>query len=133
MSATFASIDSAGSSAGSSPSIDAAFLSRQASASVSGSFEGVGFRTAATASSSVRTSNGLIRKSRAPACIARTASGISALPLIAITGVPGACIRAAARISKPLTSGIRMSVRIRSNRSSFRREYPRAPSIATTS
>ena len=35
-------------------------------------------------------SNGLIRKSRAPARMARTASGISALPLITITGVPGA-------------------------------------------
>ena len=63
------------------------------------------------------TSNGLIRKSRAPACIARTASGISALPLIAMTGVPGACMRAAARISNPLTPGMRMSVRIRSKRS----------------
>jgi len=48
-------------------------------------------------------------------------SPISALPLIAITGVPGACMRAAARISKPLTSGMRMSVRIRSKRSSLRR------------
>ena len=121
VSATFASIESAGSIAGSPPSIAGACSSRHARASVSGSFAGVGFNTAATASSSVRTSNGLIRKSRAPACIARTASGISALPLIAMTGVPGACMRAAARISNPFTSGMRMSVKIRSKRSSFRR------------
>ena len=87
---------------------------------------GVGLRLVRAAAVSARrrpllracaTSNGLIRKSRAPACIALTASGISALPLIAITGVPGACMRAAARISKPLTPGMRMSVRIRSKRS----------------
>ena len=89
---------------------------------------GAGLSRAATDSSSVRVSNGLIRKSRAPACIARTASGISALPLMAMTGVPGACRRAAARMSKPFTSGIRISVRMRSNRSRAGGRAPRCRS-----
>ncbi len=132
VSATWASRPSAGSRLESLPSSQGACLSRQASASGSGS-GGDGFSSAATDSSSVRVSNGLIRKSRAPACIARTASGISALPLMAMTGVPGACSRAAARMSNPLTSGMRMSVRMRSNRSWRRRARPCSPFCVTTS
>ncbi len=116
VSATCARRPSAGSSAGSAPSSQGACRSRQLNASVSVSMGAGGFNSAATASSRVRVSKGLIRKSRAPACIARTASGISALPLIAITGVPAAWMRAAARISNPVTPGMRMSVRIRSKR-----------------
>ncbi len=132
VSATCAMRPSAGSIEGSLPSSQGACLSRQASASGSGS-GGAGLSSAATASSSVRVSNGLMRKSRAPACMARTASGISALPLIAMTGVPGACRRAAARMSNPLTSGMRMSVRIRSKRSLRRVARPVSPFWATTS
>ena len=124
---------STGTITGSSPRSQGATRSRHPRGSSPCAGVAGGLSTAATASSSVCTSNGLMRKSRAPACMAFTASGISALPLIAMTGVPGATLRAAFRISNPLTPGMRMSVRIMSKRSCCSLAKPAGPSAVTTS
>ena len=78
---------------------------------------GAGLSTAATASSSVLDLERLDQEVARAGVHGAHGVGDLGAAAHAITGVPGACVRAAARISKPLTSGMRMSVRIRSKRS----------------
>ncbi len=132
---TWASKLSTASMAGSSPNSQGAVRSRHATASGTASGGGVLDMPTAPqrASSRLSTPTGLTKKSRAPRRMARTASGICALPLITMTGVRGHLVRTASRMAKPSAPGMRRSVTTASKISRSIWASPPGPSVVTTS